>query len=409
MKFNLLTLSVSSVLALSLVACGGGSSNNDGNSGETGNGNTPTNPSDGGGNANAFTEHATWKVNASPNNIGEICYDFDAKAEVECKGTKWDIKFENQPRSKRLWTNSGVSGDGDGGALASRTSLWNKIKAIPDASGMPRRYVTADGTAGVFNNNKWYQYNLEGKHYVYPNYNVYLVSTDNSGTVSSYSSPQIPVYALQITNYYDIGSGDRGNVTVRWIDTAMPNDVKSKSYNAMKDWVYVNLKTGDTTDVGGDWQIAFYATGVKLNGADAGNGSVGGYLAKQPAGFYDAQGKPVKDKFIAKNNSETTLSDLTNVSAYNLPAGGAPWVVDQIGSKLQIPQTGTYPNIDFGWYTYDGTTHQLLAKPEDQAQGAVIRSGEGNSYAKMWLKEINNNTGEWTFEMDVQPASKSAP
>ena len=34
-------------------------------------------------------------------------------------------------------------------------------------------------------------------------------------------------------------------------------------------------------------------------------------------------------------------------------------------------------------------THQLSAKPDDIAQGALIRSNSGDSYARMRLTQIN--------------------
>ena len=73
--------------------------------------------------------------------------------------------------------------------------------------------------------------------------------------------------------------------------------------------------------------------------------------------------------------------------------------------------TGVFPNLDYGWYTYNGGTHQLNAKPIDKAQGALLRSAEGNSYARVRLEKINypDNTAtaatSWVFKFDIQPAS----
>lgn len=64
--------------------------------------------------------------------------------------------------------------------------------------------------------------------------------------------------------------------------------------------------------------------------------------------------------------------------------------------------------LDYGWYTYDGRTHKLSAKPESVAEGALIRSAEGNSYARMRLMEIGYADGSpsptnFVYHFDIQP------
>ena len=86
-------------------------------------------------------------------------------------------------------------------------------------------------------------------------------------------------------------------------------------------------------------------------------------------------------------------------------------MIDSKGSDLNPAYTGNLPNLDYGWYTYNGMTHQLNAKPIDKAQGALIKSAEGNSYARLRLDKINypDNTAtaatSWVFKFDIQPAS----
>ncbi len=245
-----------------------------------------------------------------------------------------------------------------------------------------------DSAESVFGKDKWYEYGGDlqpGKddHGLYPNYKVYLITTDSSNPNTA-SSVQTPVYAMQVINYYS-KAGVSGHPTLRWIDTAMPNKVNTVTFDASghTGWVYVDLKTGKTSTKDGNWQVALKRMDIKLNGGDSGTGKVAGFMALQPAGFYDAA--------------------LTDSSAYKLDK--MKWVSDGFSSPLNPSYKGKYPNLDFGWYTYNGMTHKLSAKPQDQAEGALIRSGEGNSYARMWLKDINPSTGEWTFEMDIQPAS----
>ncbi len=407
-KTSLLSTSLTAIMAVGLTACGGGGGASPKASPSTPNPSKPSvgvpdpsNPSN--PTTSTFSESATWKLNGMAD--GETCYDFDSKKEVGCTGISWDIKYKKKGYSISLWTNSGTSGEGNGGTLQGLRN-WNELKSYPNAvkiNGMDMsRYYKMDSAESVFGQNKWYEYNLKGEHQLYPNYKVFLITTD-SNNPSTASSVQTPVYAMQVINYYS-KAGKSGHQTLRWIDTAMPNKVKTVTFDSSdyKKWVYVDLKTGKTSTKDGNWQVALKRMDIKLNGGDSGTGKVAGFMALQPAGFYDADDKPVVDKF-ATDNAKSTLTALTDTSAYKLDK--IKWVSDGFSSPLNPSPKGKYPNLDLGWYTYDMKTHKLSAKPQDKAEGALIRSGEGNSYARMWLKDINASTGEWTFEMDIQPAS----
>ena len=56
-------------------------------------------------------------------------------------------------------------------------------------------------------------------------------------------------------------------------------------------------------------------------------------------------------------------------------------------------------------------THQLNTKSIEKAQGALIKSSEGNSYARLRLNKINypdmtaTTATSWVFKFDIQPAS----
>lgn len=400
----------SSLLALSMTGCGGGgdgsSSGNNGNSDNDGS--TPP------ASSASFSETATWQVtNLAPDSA--TCYDFDAKAESSCDGDTWDIKFENQARSVKLWSNSGDSGAGMGGVFGlidwSDLSRYTNATLDPDTGRDISLHYNEDRSGGVFTAKPWFQYNLQGKHQLYPNNRVYMVTTDSSSAMTD-SSVQQPIYALQITNYYN-DAGKSGYPTIRWIDTALPNQVQTQTINATSndDWVYVDLKTGQSsTDKDSTWQIGFKRNDVILNGGDSGSGKIGGYLAATPAGYYDAKDEPIVSQFIT-DGSAATLADLTSTADYDKPLSARSWVIDSKGSDLNPAYTGSFPNLDFGWYTYNGMTHQLNAKPLDSAQGALIRSAEGNSYARMRLDKINypdstaTTATSWEFKLDIQPAS----
>ena len=53
---------------------------------------------------------------------------------------------------------------------------------------------------------------------------------------------------------------------------------------------------------------------------------------------------------------------------YDRPMSARSWVISSKGSDLNPAYTGNFPNLDFGWYTYNGMTHQLNAKPVDGAK-----------------------------------------
>ena len=400
----------SSLLALSMTGCGGSSDgSSSGNNGNSDNdGSTPP------ASSASFSETATWQVtNLAPDSA--TCYDFDAKAESSCDGDTWDIKFENQARSVKLWSNSGDSGAGMGGVFGlidwSDLSRYTNATLDPDTGRDISLHYNEDRSGGVFTAKPWFEYNLQGNHQLYPNNRVYMVTTDSSSAMTD-SSVQQPIYALQITNYYN-DAGKSGYPTIRWIDTALPNQVQTQTINATSndDWVYVDLKTGQSsTDKDSTWQIGFKRNDVILNGGDSGSGKIGGYLAATPAGYYDAKDEPIVSQFIT-DGSAATLADLTSTADYDKPLSARSWVIDSKGSDLNPAYTGNFPNLDFGWYTYNGMTHQLNAKPIDSAQGALIRSAEGNSYARVRLDKINypdstaTTATSWEFKLDIQPAS----
>ena len=398
-----------SILALGMTGCGGGDSDTS-NSG-TG-GNTPP------VSTISFTETATWELTNLAAGTA-TCYDFDAKAESACDDNKWDIKFDNQARSVKLWSNSGDSGAGKGGVFGlldwADLGRYTNATQDPDSKTDITSHYNADRSGGIFDEQPWFEYNLQGKHQLYPNNRVYKITTNNSDAAFESSILQ-PIYAMQIINYYN-NTGVSGYPTLRWIDTALPNQVHEKQINASSndEWVYFDLKAGETTTKDGTWHVGFKRNSVILNGGDSATGvnkgKVGGFLSKTPIGYYDDTGEPIVSKFMT-DNSAATLTDLTNTTAYTNPMNARSWIIDSKGSDLNPAYTGVFPNLDYGWYTYNGMTHQLNAKPIDNAQGALLRSAEGNSYARVRLAKINypDSTAtaatSWVFKFDIQPASQ---
>ncbi len=402
-----LMMLTSCTLAMSLTACGGDSGSTTTTASSSSNSSSTTLTTTG------FSTSVDWVIDST--NVGTVCYDFDLQAEVNCTTSNtWDIKFDNQARSVKLWSNSGTSGTGKGGVFG--LIDWQDLKQFTNATQDPlsqrniAHHYQADSSATIFSNKPWYEYNIQGTHQLFPNNRVYLITTDNTNSATA-SSVQMPIYALQVINYYK--GSTSGYPTLRWIDTALPEQVLTKQFDASSTatWTYINLATGETTTSDGDWHIALQRMNIKLNGGVSGTAKVGGFLAKTPAGYYDSEGNAIEAKFTS-DNSEATLTDLKDVANYTLPSGRNTWVIDTAGSLLNPAYTGTYPSLDYGWYTYDGTTHKLSAKPEATAKGALVRSAEGNSYARIRLTDIQYNNvnapttaTNWIFKLDIQPAS----
>ena len=246
-------------LAVLLAACGGGggdstpstntgssgASNSSGTTGTTGStGSTDSTGTTGTtATGNQFTQKATWKV-TMPAAGQSVCYDFEGATEVAgCTGTAWDVKL-TAPTGRgtpKLFTNSGVSGTGQGGVYAGRgTGLidwadllkWETGTKVPgEGQQPPSRIYFADAASGTFSgtnaiDSAAFEYGLGGAtdHKLYPSYRVFLVTTDKAsnstaGTVAS------PVYALQVTGYYGGTSGtESGYPKFRWVNRSATPD-----------------------------------------------------------------------------------------------------------------------------------------------------------------------------------------
>lgn len=412
------------VLAMTLAACGGGG----GDSGGGGNTPTPPPPAETG-----FTQSAKWTF-ALPASGSSICYDFNAKAEVaDCSGTAWDLKVKSSGMTSTLWTNSGTSGTGAGGAFGgpfdhtwTELQAWKNATTDPVSGAIPSTLFFKDAASGVFTGTNdiastAFEYGVGGAndHLLYPNYRTFLITTD-SGSADPVGTAAAPVFALQVTGYYGgAGGTTSGYPSFRWVDRSVPGAVRTATVNASADWVYYDLAAGAVSSAGGTWHIAFNRYTFKLNGGESGSGKVAGFLAKTPAGFYDAAGKPIAAKFTDPSNLTSTAADL-NAADLALPASASKWVKDAASSPLQAAYTGSYPNpLNYGWFTYYPTATAAAAAGlpavahliKANSEGAsLLRGGEGNTYARFHVTQIayadpNNASSQqtWAIEFDVQP------
>ncbi len=138
---------------------------------------------------------------------GDACFDFDSASVVDCETSEvWDVQVGFSGRDWYLKSNSGVSGNGSGGASDPMT--WSELAANDSDPGVPQLYNT-DSTGGVFTDNTWYAYNLTDQHKIWPNFRTFLIKADAD-------DPESTVWALQIVGYYD-QNGTSGQPTVRWL------------------------------------------------------------------------------------------------------------------------------------------------------------------------------------------------
>ena len=129
---------------------------------------------------------------------GSKCYDIDSRSEIDCStaSNDWDLKVEvsSDGRSWNIWSNGGIYGDGKGGVFwgVDAADADNYVSGTTTSSGFNfSAHYKPDTTGGLFVDNNWYEYSLEGRHKLWPNYRVYAIDT---GTGQ---------YKLQILSFYD--------------------------------------------------------------------------------------------------------------------------------------------------------------------------------------------------------------
>lgn len=437
------------LLALALAGCGGGGgggSSTPGSQQNAGSGGAGAGGSAGGSGqtatplANQFTKQATWRFTL-PAAGSSVCYDFDAAAEVaDCSGTAWDIKLTSNRRGTSLATNSGTGGPGKAGVYAGAgidllpwTELQGWVSGAHDPKNgglLPDRIYFPDSSAGALAGTNQigsaaFEYGLGGEndHRLYPTYRTFLITTD-SGSNNAIGTAESPVFALQLIGYYGGESGTvSGHPKFRWIDRREPGNVREASVDSSKGWVYFNLITGTETAENGTWHIAFNRYRAQLNGGTAGSGKVAGVVGLTPTALFSEGDNPKPNaEAMMKATPDQYLADLTSAS---LPATVevGNWLKDGASSRLSPPsKPGADGSFDFGWYRYypsaelaaaaglPATAHTLGAVAD---KGVMMRSAEGNSYARVHLTKIEyadpanaRSPQTWTFEFDVQPAAK---
>src|SRR5690606_31583636 len=79
----------------------------------------------------------------------------------------WDLALEGYT----IRVNGGVSGGGTAGAVLTD----EPFASVDDAGEAPASVYRADAYGGVFDAERWYRYDLQGNHQIWPAYQVYLI------------------------------------------------------------------------------------------------------------------------------------------------------------------------------------------------------------------------------------------
>lgn len=131
---------------------------------------------------------------------GPVAVDLESGATVAVGSAGWDLELSGYV----IRVNAGVSGDADAGAASAEAAFDD----VADAGDLPSRVYVGDVFGGVFapddTARRWYRYNLEGNHQIWPTQNVYLVRVADA------------VYKVQLTGYYDPDTGDARHITFRY-------------------------------------------------------------------------------------------------------------------------------------------------------------------------------------------------
>jgi HmuY protein len=164
----------------------------------------------------------------------------------------------------------------------------------------------------------------------------------------------------------------------------------SLTVQAETDWTYVELDATAGVVQPSDpasstaWDVAFFATGVMLNGGAAGPGEVQGYCLCQNDGATNDQ--------VLAMTAESERAAFEAVTAASIPAEEDAWLADVLAPAIA------------GWWSYDMTSHTVTPVTD---RVWIVRTAEGEAFAKLRVTGMANGSqqsaGDVTLEFAVQP------
>jgi hypothetical protein len=159
-------------------------------------------------------------------------------------------------------------------------------------------------------------------------------------------------------------------------------DYQQAVVNAQASTGYLNLATGKAVGKDDTWHIAFNRNAAMLNSGASGSGQVGGALGDAQSNFYKASGEPDMNVFL-NATPDLELNHLKDTFS----APGA-WVSDAVA-----------PAFGKDWYEYDFTRHAVT---QADGVGYLVRSAEGDSYARLRVKNLYFGQDAQTFELEFK-------
>jgi hypothetical protein len=178
------------------------------------------------------------------------------------------------------------------------------------------------------------------------------------------------------------------------------NETPQLTVDASTNWAFVRLGataqqvTVASPGASSDWDIAFNATSVMLNGGSVGPAGVTGYCLCQNGEVTAAQ--------VQAFTPAGELPDFDAVNASMAPATASSWSADSVAEAVT------------GWWSYDIDTHVVSAAPGKvwKVRLAARAGSSDTAYAKFHVISIENaareNAGKVTFEYAVQTRKGAA-
>lgn len=288
---------------------GKGASGGNGATGGSGNHTGATGGSSGDGGAGGSDvvwpgERIELQLGADP-----VWVNLSDRAEVDEAGA-WDLRFEQAD----IYTNSGVSGSGEGGAFGPYPIDQYFESGYPEVP-----FIMKDKFAGAFGT--WYNYDLMGGHILYSNFYTYGIISGGKyyklQVLSYYGSvggaPVSAVYSIRYANVSAQGSG-----TVQVVEN-LDGTVGGTSGSGENKGTCIKLDSGQKLELTASeaqassaWDLCFNRTAISVNGGLSGPGGVEAVRLHEGDEIPLAEAKTFTTENTLPAFNAVSFSDLTN-------------------------------------------------------------------------------------------------
>ena len=145
-----------------------------------------------------------------------------------------------------------------------------------------------------------------------------------------------------------------------------------------------------------DWEIAFKRVDVRLNGGVSGPGSVRGGIADAQLDFYDEDGEPDVDTFVAAS-AEGELDAIARAVD--------PATIEYVEEREIGAIVGDGQDLEASWWIYDPAAFSVTANPSVRY---AVRGADGESYAKVRVTDIQQAERQISVELELQGSDADA-